>query len=179
MIYFITGNKNKLEEVKSILPEIEQLDIDLTEIQEIDPHIVVKAKLMEAMNHQQGEFIVEDTSLYFDCLNGLPGTLIKWFLKTLGKEGLSNLVEKIGTTNKAQAKTIIGYAKNKDEIHFFEGVVEGKIVPVEGETGFGWDSIFKPDGHDKTFANMSQEEKNSISMRKIATTKLKEFLESK
>lgn len=85
MIYFITGNKNKFEEVRAILPDAEQLDIDLPEIQEIDAHGIIRAKLHAAFAHEEGEFIVEDLSFYLECLNGLPGPLIKWFLKTIGQ----------------------------------------------------------------------------------------------
>lgn len=175
MIYFITGNKGKFEEVRAILPEVEQLDIDLPEIQGIDPHEIIKAKLQAAFAHHEGEFMVEDVSLSFDCLNGLPGPLIKWFLKTIGNEGLVHLAAKLGD-DRATARTMIGYAKSKDDLHFFEGVVEGRIVTARGESGFGWDSIFLPDGHEKTFAEMATEEKNAISMRRIAVNKLKEFL---
>jgi len=176
MIYFITGNKNKFEEVKAILPEVEQLDIDLPEIQEIDAKEIIKEKLLEALKHKKGEFIVEDTSLYLDCLHGLPGPLIKWFLQTIGNKGLSKIAEKF-KNNKAVAKTIIGYAKSQRDIHFFEGVINGKIVSPRGKTNFGWDPIFMPDGYDKTFAEMSREEKNKISMRRNALNKLKKFLQ--
>jgi len=174
-LYFITGNKNKFEEVKAILGDVEQLDIDLSEIQDIDAKNIIRAKLLEAMNHKEGTFIVEDTSLYLDCLKGLPGPLIKWFLKTIGNEGLASLAEKLDN-NKAEAKTIIGYAKSRDEIEFFEGSISGTIVVQVGTSGFGWDPIFQPDGFDKTFAEMTAEEKNSVSMRKIAVEKLREFL---
>ncbi|MFQ5620216.1 MAG: RdgB/HAM1 family non-canonical purine NTP pyrophosphatase [Candidatus Nanoarchaeia archaeon] len=177
-LYFITGNKNKFEEVKAILPQVEQIDIDLPEIQEIDPKEIIKAKLIESLNHKDAEFIVEDTSLYFNCLNGMPGPLIKWFMKTIGNEGLTNLAEKLENNN-GEAKTIIGYAKNKDEIYFFEGAVKGTIVKPDGDQGFGWDPIFKPEGHDKTFAEMNREEKNELSMRRMALNKLKEFMEQK
>jgi inosine triphosphate pyrophosphatase len=175
MLYFITGNKNKFDEVAAILPGIEQLDIDLPEIQELDPHEIIKAKLTEAFKHKSGEFIVEDTSLYFDCLNGLPGPLIKWFLKTVGNEGLANIVEKMGN-KKAQAKTMIGYATNTENVNFFEGVVEGEIVQPRVPSNFGWDPIFKPSGYSKTFAEMEKSEKNEISMRRMAVNNLKDFL---
>jgi non-canonical purine NTP pyrophosphatase (RdgB/HAM1 family) len=178
MLYFITGNKNKFSEVKAILSEVEQLDIDLPEIQDMDAQAIIRAKLQEAFNHAQGEFIVEDTSLYLDAMNGLPGPLIKWFLKAIGIEGLAGLAEKLGN-KKAIAKTIIGYAKNRDEIQFFEGTVHGTIVMPQGETGFGWDPIFLPDGHEKTFAEMSREEKNELSMRRMAVNKLKKYLYSR
>jgi non-canonical purine NTP pyrophosphatase (RdgB/HAM1 family) len=178
MLYFITGNKNKFEEVRAILPDVEQLDINLPEVQEIDAHAIIKAKLLAALPHAKGEFIVEDTSLYLDALNGLPGPLIKWFLKTIGNDGLFNLVEKLGN-KKAIAKTIIGYAKNENEIHFFEGAVSGKIVQPQSVSGFGWDPIFLPDAHQKTFAEMSKDEKNQISMRRMAVNKLSDFLQNK
>ncbi|MBO05588.1 MAG: purine NTP pyrophosphatase [Parcubacteria group bacterium] len=173
--YFITGNKNKFDEVKSILLNVKQLDIDLPEIQEIDARDVVEAKLLEALNHRKGSFIIEDTSLYLDCLNGLPGPLIKWFLKTIGNQGLYNLAKKLGNY-KAEAKTIVGYAKSRKDIHFFEGVVKGTIVSPKGKSGFGWDPIFKPNRASKSFAEMDIAEKNAISMRRIALNKLKEFM---
>lgn len=174
-IYFITGNKNKLEEAKAILGDVEQLDIDLPEIQDIDAKKIISAKLAEALEHKDGEIIVEDTSLYLDCLNGLPGPLIKWFLKTIGNQGLAGLAEKFGNS-KAEAKTMIGYAKSQKEIYFFEGSIKGKIIAPQGETNFGWDPIFQPDGFDKSFAEMGKEKKNNISMRRIALDKLKNFL---
>ncbi|HPL93203.1 MAG TPA: RdgB/HAM1 family non-canonical purine NTP pyrophosphatase [bacterium] len=174
-MYFITGNKHKFAEVQAILPQVEQLDIDLPEIQEIDAKEIIKSKLLEALKHQSGELIVEDTSLYFDALNGLPGPLIKWFMKTLGNQGLADLAAKFGN-NRAQAKTIIGYARSAEEIYFFEGVVTGRIVPPSGNSDFGWDPIFLPDAYDKTFAELSAEEKNQISMRRMAVNQLKEFL---
>jgi len=174
MIYFITGNIGKLSEAKSIINGIEGYDVDLPEIQDVDAHAIIRAKLLEGLKHKDGELIVEDTSLYFDGLNGLPGPLIKWFLKTIGNDGLYNLAEKLGN-NKAQAKTLIGYAKDAEHIEFFEGVIEGEIVRPAG-TGFGWDPIFKPSGHDKTFGEMDFEEKNSLSMRRIAFERLKEYL---
>lgn len=177
-LFFVTGNKDKFKEVKSILPEAEQMEIDLPEIQDIDAKNVIRAKLLEALSHKKAEFIVEDTSLYFDCLNGLPGPLIKWFMKTIGNDGLHNLAKKFGK-DKAEAKTIIGYAKNPKEIYFFEGSIMGKIVAPKGKSGFGWDSIFQPDGFSKSFAEMSHDEKNSISMRRIALNNLKDFIASK
>ena len=176
-IYFITGNKNKFTEIKAVLPQIEQLDIEVPEIQEIDAHEIIRKKLESARKHAKGEFMVEDTSLYFECLNGLPGPLIKWFIKTIGIDGLADLAEKLGN-NTAEAKTIIGYAGKREEILFFEGVIKGKIVPPRGEKRFDWDRIFVPERHQKTFAEMGMEEKNKISMRRMAVNKLKEFLDA-
>ncbi|MGB2791435.1 MAG: RdgB/HAM1 family non-canonical purine NTP pyrophosphatase [Candidatus Moraniibacteriota bacterium] len=175
MIHFITGNKNKFEEVKMIFPDVEQLDIDLPEIQEIDTREIIRNKLSEAFRYATGEFIVEDTSLSLECLGGLPGPLIKWFSRTLGNNGLAEIVGKLGN-DRAEAKTVIGYARSREEIYFFEGILQGRIVKPRGETAFGWDSIFLADGHKKTFAEMSREEKNAISMRRKTLDKLSEFL---
>jgi len=158
------------------LPELEQVDIDLLEIQGIDAKLIIKYKLQEARKHHKGSFIVEDTSLYLDCLNGLPGPLIKWFMETIGNKGLSDIAQKLGNT-KAEAKTIIGYVGSDDSINFFEGSISGHIVPSQGDTSFGWDPIFKPDGYENTFAEMDIKEKNEISMRRQAVEKLKEFLD--
>ncbi|MFH1451186.1 MAG: non-canonical purine NTP pyrophosphatase [bacterium] len=175
MIYFITGNQNKFKEAKLILPNLEQLDIDLSEIQEMDAKEIIRNKLLEALNYTEGEFIVEDTSLHLGCLKGLPGPLIKWFLKTIGNDGLSEIAERSGD-DRAEASTIIGYARNRKEIYFFEGTIKGKIVKPKGKSNFGWDPIFLPDGYKRTFAEMSQEEKNKISMRRNSLNKLSEFL---
>lgn len=177
-LYFITGNENKFDEVKAILPNVSRLDIDLPEIQDIDPNEVVKAKLLEALKHHSGGFIIEDTSLYLDCLNGLPGPLIKWFLKTIGNEGLFRIAESFNNYN-AEAKTIIGYAEDPQNIHFFEGSLKGKIVALKGKSNFGWDPIFLPEGFNQTFAEMDKKKKNKISMRRIALNKLKYFLDTK
>jgi inosine triphosphate pyrophosphatase len=175
-LYFITGSKAKFSEVKEILGDIEQLEMDLEEIQDTDPHKVVAAKLEEALRHQYGAFIIEDTSLYFNALNGLPGPLIKWFMKTIGNDGLYKIAAAFGNFD-AEAKTIIGYTNGR-KTEFFEGVVKGTIVSPRGETGFGWDPIFQPEGYTKTFAEMSSEEKNSLSMRKLAAEKLKGYLQN-
>ncbi|KAA0206130.1 non-canonical purine NTP pyrophosphatase [Candidatus Uhrbacteria bacterium] len=177
MIYFITGNEKKFNEMKAILPEIERLDIDLPEIQEIDPHAIIRAKLEAACRHHDGEFIVEDTSVSMECLNGLPGPFIKWFLQTVGTRGLAELAAKLGN-DRAAVTIVIGYAKSAGDIQFFEGVANGRIVPPRGERGFAWDPIFQPDGYDQTYAEMGPEEKNKISARRMAAEKLAEYLAS-
>lgn len=174
-LYFITGNQGKLAEAKAIIPQIEGLDIDLPEIQELDAHKIIQAKLEAAFTHQKGEFIVEDTSLYFNDLNGLPGPLVKWFLKTIDNEGLYKIAQAFGSY-RATAKTVVGYAKDSKNVQFFEGLIEGQIVKPKGDQGFGFDPIFQPAGSTQTFAEMGPEEKNKVSMRKIAFTKLAQFL---
>ena len=138
-LYFITGNKGKLAEVQSILGNVEGLDIDLPEIQELDAHKIIQAKLEEAQRHQKGEFIVEDTSLYFEAMKGLPGPLIKWFMKTVGNDGLYKMVEAFGNFN-AEAKTIIGCSDKNGDVEIFEGNIKGIIVSPGGE-GFAIEKL--------------------------------------
>lgn len=174
-LYFITGNKNKLKEVQEILGgNIEQLDMDLPEIQELDAKKIIEEKINIAMKIHKGNFIVEDTSLYFNGLNGMPGPFIKWFLQALGSDGLYKLAKSSGNMD-ARASTLIGYYDGTKTI-FFEGVTEGKIVKPVGETNFGWDPIFVPKGFNKTYAQMTAAEKNSISHRRKALDKLKKAL---
>ncbi|HVY73095.1 MAG TPA: non-canonical purine NTP pyrophosphatase [Candidatus Paceibacterota bacterium] len=174
-LYFITGSKHKVAEIQAHIANVEQLEIELDEIQGLDPHIVLEHKLAEARKHHTGAFIVEDTSLYFDGMNGLPGPLVKWFFEALGIEGMVRLAKSYG--GKAIAKTLIGYADEKGEVQFFEGELAGTMVEPRGENTFGWNTIFMPEGTGKTFAELGFEEKNKISMRAQAAQKLKEYLE--
>lgn len=135
-ILFITGNKDKLREVRALMPAVQGVDMDLTEIQEIDAHKIITAKLVEAQRYQSGTFIVEDTSLYLDAMNGLPGPLVKWFVKAVGIEGIYKLTESFRST-RATARTLIGYADEDSTIHFFEGSISGTLVPPRGTDGFG------------------------------------------
>jgi inosine triphosphate pyrophosphatase len=173
-LYFVTGNGRKFAEVRSVLSDVQQLDMDLPEIQELDAKHVIQAKLAAARHYRAIELLVEDTSLSFRCLNGLPGPLIKWFLQALGDDGLYNVVRLLGD-NQAEARTVIGYADATGQVHFFEGAVPGRIVAPRGENGFGWDRVFQPDGAEKTFAEMSDAEKNACSMRRAALEQFRRF----
>ena len=178
-IKFITGNKTKLKEFQiGLAPyEIELQDIDLDEIQSLDPHEIIRHKLQEAFSHHDGEFIVEDSSMYMDALGGkLPGPLIKWFFDdSFGIERLAELAMKLDNS-KARAKTIIGYAKGPDDIRFFEGDVEGSIVPPRGSYHFGYDPIFVPDGQDRTLSEIKASGDFTQSPRGKAISQFKEYL---
>lgn len=179
MTYFITANKNKFEEVKSMLGlPIEQLSIDLPEIQSLEAEEIIRLKLLAAQEHATGQYIVEDTSLYLDALEGkLPGPFIKWFLEVLKPAGIARLVAQMGNDN-AIAKTIVGYCDENGEMHFFTGVQKGTIVAPRGEKDFGWGPIFQPEGETRTFGEMDKEEKFQASMRALAVKQLKVFLVS-
>src|SRR5437763_98051 len=120
MLHFITGNQHKVDEVREIIPDINQLDIDLDEIQEIEPKKVIEHKLREARKHQPGLIAVEDVSFVLECLNGLPGPLIKWFLKTIGAAGIVKIAEAYGN-HRAFAVATVGVMTENDRVHYFEG----------------------------------------------------------
>lgn len=174
-LVFITGNTDKFEEAKAIISDLEQFDIDLIEIQSINSKEVITHKLEEAKKSVKGSFIVEDNSLYLEALKGLPGPLIKWFLKTIGNDGLYKLADSFNNFN-AFNKVVIGLSNENGTTEFFEGEIRGKIVSPRGENDFGWDPIFQPENTNKTYGQMTFDEKKSVSSRKIALTKLAEFL---
>lgn len=177
-ITFVTGNANKFTQAQSIIPELVQHDLDLVEIQELDPHQVITAKLEEARKHITDEdLVVEDTSVYIDALGGLPGPFIKWFLDRLKTEGIAELVTSLNKGNTAEARCIIGYlAAGASEPQFFEGSMSGIVVTPRGEEGFGWDPLFQPDDSDRTLGEYSFEEKMEISIRAQAFRKLAAIL---
>jgi len=171
--FFATQNEGKLTEANQILSKpLQQISVDLYEPQGVSVADIVKEKAQDAFK-QTGKFVVvEDTSLEILSWNGLPGALIKWFIETVGNKGL---LEMLGNSKdrKALAKTAVAYFDGNDT-HVFVGEIEGSISLEErGENGFGWDSIFIPAGENKTFAEMSPQEKNSVSMRKLAFEQMK------
>jgi len=122
----------------------------------------------------------DDSGLEIDALYGEPGVYSARYAGEHGNHD-ANINKALtllqGKTNrKARFRTVISLLWNGAE-HFFEGTVEGTIRHERsGTEGFGYDPIFQPDGYDVTFAEMTLEEKNSISHRAIAVEKLLEFL---
>ncbi len=177
-ITFLTGNLKKLEEIRTILGkdfDVKNIELDIKEIQDIDGLQVAVKKAKDAFRLVQKPIIVEDTSLYIKAWHNLPGAFNKWFMKTVGNEGMLKMLESYEDRS-AVAQTVIAYNDGKG-VRTFEGMVKGKISKeIKGENGFGWDKIFIPDGQDKTFAEVSSEEKNSKSARKIAAEGLRGFL---
>jgi inosine triphosphate pyrophosphatase len=176
ILYFITGNAGKFTEISALIPNVRQLKLQLDEIQSLDPQVVIARKLEQAAKIQEGSFIVEDTSLSFNCLRGLPGPFITWFEATIGIDGLAALAGRYDD-HRATAITTIGYRDHHGSTYYFKGSISGTIVPPAG-TGFGWDPIFMPDGYDASFGVLGKVVKNKISMRALATQKLASHLKS-
>ena len=149
----------------------------ISEIQSLDPLEVAVKKVRDYFTQLKKPIFVEDVSLEFSVLKGLPGTYINDFLNSLGNKGLIKILSPY-KNKKAIAQTTLVFKDNSKKEHIFTGKVTGKISSKpKGNQGFGWDQIFIPDGSDKTFAQMSLVEKNKYSMRVKAFKKFKKYLE--
>ncbi|SLM39040.1 inosine triphosphate pyrophosphatase [Lasallia pustulata] len=175
---FITGNKNKLSEVKAILGDVVTLKsqaLDLIEIQGSIEEISLD-KCRRAAEAVKAPVLVEDTCLCFNALKQLPGPYVKWFLQALGPDGLNNLL--LAYEDKS-AEAVCTFAYSTGPGHepvIFQGRTTGKIVPARGPADFGWDPIFEYEG--QTYAEMSKVDKNKISHRYRALEKLKAWLQT-
>ncbi|WP_336830002.1 RdgB/HAM1 family non-canonical purine NTP pyrophosphatase [Sphingobacterium multivorum] len=188
-LVFATNNAHKLEEVQAIVGSafiIKSLnDIDCND------DIPETGVTFEENAQQKTDYLVnkyglycfgDDSGLEIDALNGEPGVYSARYSGSRDMEKNIDLVLKnLGDSpnRTARFKTVISLYLNEQQ-HFFEGSIEGKIIEVRrGIDGFGYDPIFIPNGYDKTFAEMTVLEKNSISHRAIAVGKLAEYLKTK
>jgi non-canonical purine NTP pyrophosphatase (RdgB/HAM1 family) len=165
---FVTQSANKLAEAERILnTKLERYDLDSPEIQAVEVEEVVKHKALYAYQALGGKpVIIEDTGLYIEAWNGLPGALIKWFVQRVGVAGICQMLQNF-PERKAWAETIV--ATYDGQLRIFKGKVEGRIaLSPAGDGGFGWDSVFIPADSDKTFAQMTPAEKDQYSMRRQA-----------
>jgi XTP/dITP diphosphohydrolase len=152
------------------------------ELQSIDVVDVVEHKARAAYAVAWEPVIVEDTGLYFEAWNGLPGALIKRFLKTVDRKWILQMM-KTFENREAKAMCCIGYFDGKD-CTIATWTIKWRIATeIMWESNFWWDPIFipagqagKPEGYDKSFAQMSMEEKNAISHRGNAFREFKKVI---
>lgn len=155
---FVTSNQNKAREAAEILGvELHGIALDLPELQSLDFARVAVAKAAaarEALDNPDSPILVEDSGLVFEAWNGLPGALTKWFLGSVGNEGLLKMLS-AESDRSARAVCAVAVAAADGSVRVFVGEVEGEI-PSEprGEGGFGWDPIFVPQGHTETYAEL-------------------------
>ncbi len=188
-LVFATNNLNKLSEVEKLLPN----NITLLSLKDIGcmEDIAETGKTLAENAHIKSNYIFtkyaancfsDDTGLEAEALDGKPGV---YSARYAGEQANSEanmeklLAELKGKTKRsAQFKTVISlFLKGKE--YQFEGICKGKILEhKKGEKGFGYDPIFQPLGFTKTFAEMSKEEKSTISHRGKAIKKLVAFLEN-
>ncbi|MDG2151405.1 MAG: non-canonical purine NTP diphosphatase [Polaribacter sp.] len=186
-LVFATNNPNKLKEVKEILPNTIELlslkDIQcFDEIEETETTLEGNAQLKADYITQKFGYncFADDTGLEVEILKGKPGVYSARFAgKPCNSENnIQKLLAKLKnkTNRKAQFRTAISLNLNEEKF-LFEGICKGEILTKkQGEKGFGYDPIFKPENHTASFAEMSSVEKNSISHRGIAIEKLVAFL---
>jgi non-canonical purine NTP pyrophosphatase (RdgB/HAM1 family) len=164
---FITGSAGKAAEARRILGgALRHRALDLPEIQSLSLEEVAGKKAEAAYAEIGSPVIVEDTGLFFTAWNGLPGALVKWFLQSAGADGTCRMLDGFPDRG-AVARTVV--AAFDGRLRLYTGQVRGRIAPAPaGTEGFGWDSIFIPEGETRTFAEMTQAEKLRVSMRRLA-----------
>ena len=172
---FISSNEGKKQEFERILTiPIQLVHLELEEIQTSDLEVLVKYKLSQARHAIKGHVLVEDTSLEFEAWGKLPGAFIKFFLQEMPIASFEEMLKTQRNMN-AKAICVVGLFYEGKEL-IFKGEIQGKVVAPRGAGGFGWDSIFQPEGATKTFAEMEFEEKQQHSMRQMALEKLNSYL---
>ncbi len=186
-LVFATGNLNKASEIRSMLPHGTELltlrDLDLKEdipetANTLEGNAILKAKYI--VDRFQIDCFADDTGLEVYCLNNEPGVLSARYAgeQKSSEDNMNRLLSRLEQQQdrSARFRTVIALHL-AGELYTFEGIVEGKIISEKrGEKGFGYDPIFVPEGCDKTFAEMSMEEKNKISHRARAFSKMFTFL---
>jgi len=162
---FVTGNPHKLAEARQVTGlTIDSIEIDLPEIQSLNVGPILNAKAEEAWRQVGRPVIVEETCLELAALNGFPGPLVKWMLEAVGADGLAETALKLGNP-RAKAVCCLTYFDDGKMLGAW-GECEGTLVqPARGSRGFGWDPVFVPDGHSRTFGEMSDAEKTGIGPR--------------
>lgn len=187
-LVFATNNKHKLEEIKAILSE----RFDILSLEDINCHedIPETADTLEGNACIKAEFIynryhidcfADDTGLEVEALGGKPGVLSARYAGGEGHDSEANMKKLLQEMHdkenrKAQFRTVIAFIE-KGETRLFEGIIKGEILrEKQGNSGFGYDPVFKPEGNSLSFAEMGNEAKNKISHRAQAVKKLCEYL---
>ncbi len=187
-ILLASANPHKVEELKQIL---EPYGIELKSTLDYPGgvHVEEDQPILEGNALKKARYwnlfsglpaLADDTGLEVDALNGAPGVLSARYAgeNVTYAQNVTKLLHELDGMNnrKARFRTVIAFVNGKSE-HLFEGVCEGEIIhkPI-GDKGFGYDPVFRPNGYQKTFAELHAEEKNRISHRGRALQKFLEYL---
>ena len=187
-LVFATNNAHKLEEIRAILGN----SIEILSLADIHCHadIPETADTLEGNARQKSRYVYEhygldcfadDTGLEVESLGGAPGVYSARYADGQGHDSQANmnkLLKEMEEKNdrKAQFRTIISLIEEGEERQF-EGIVKGQITREKrGESGFGYDPIFQPDGYETTFAELGSDIKNRISHRARAVAALCDYL---
>lgn len=186
-LVFATQNNNKAAEIQKLMPSMVQIvtlkdigcNVDIPETAKtLEGNALIKARYVWT-KYKVGCF-ADDTGLEIGFLKNEPGVFSARYAgeQKNADDNMNLVLEKLKdqTNRKARFRTVIALIVDGIE-YLFEGIVEGEITEKKsGKDGFGYDPIFKPTGSEKTFAEMTMEEKNKISHRGRAIQKLVEFL---
>lgn len=187
-LVFATNNAHKLEEVSAILGD----KIELLSLKDIGCHtdIPETADTLEGNALLKSSYIfdnyhldcfADDTGLEVEALDGAPGVYSARYAEGEGHDAQANMLKLLremeGKENrKAQFRTAISLILDGKQ-YLFEGIIKGKIIREKrGDSGFGYDPIFVPEGYSQTFAELGNDIKNKISHRALAVNKLCDFL---
>ena len=188
-LIFATHNKNKLKEVRSLIPSTIQLlsldDINLSEEIEETANTIEGNALLKAQTvyKQTGiNCFADDSGLLVDALNGAPGVYSARYAgeHKNDSDNLEKLLKELSSIENRSAhfKTVMALIINGKE-YLFEGIINGTITNTKsGANGFGYDPILLPNGYTETYAEMSSDIKNVISHRAQAMKQLIEFVNS-
>ena len=176
--FFVTGNVHKFNEARIVLSEFNisaaMLNLETTEIQADNIDLIAKTSALEAARKSNMPIFVEDAGLFINSLKGFPGPYSSYAYRTLGTRGILKLLEQV---NKRDAyfysSVVFCDSGESNSLKCFRGKVDGKItLKKQGTQGFGFDPIFKPSTEpSRTFAEMTQQEKNKYSHRAAALRK--------
>ena len=188
-LVFITTNKHKVKELRALANSeskditIVHLDYDYPEFQLDEIETVAEESVnyirMYSEIKVEKPFFIEDSGLTIHSLNGFPGPFSAFVFNKIGNAGILKLmVDKNGEERRATFKTVVAFCESKEKTPMlFVGTSEGRIAKAaRGEGGFGYDTIFELEGANKTFAEMSTEEKNVVSHRGRAFRKLLDYI---
>ena len=175
-LILVSSNPNKGIEAERILGmPILRVSLTLPEIQAATVEEITRYKLEVAKSKGYERLIVEDVSLGFDELGNFPGPYVRWLLEAAGGTGLAAIAYALNNRS-ARAQCCVGYWDGQ-QVRMFLGETTGEVlVQPRGERHFGWDAWFKPAGQKKTFAEMTDAEKDETSHRGHAYRKLREHL---
>ena len=172
-LYFISSNNHKYHEAKKILDSfginLGFLKSNLEEIQSNSLRNIAKAKARDAFSKFKKPLIIEDDGLFIDSIQGFPGPYSSYVFKTIGNEGIINLLK---NNRKAKFVSIITYC-DKNFLKSFDGKLDGKISKTQKGKGWGFDPIFIPNNSKETFAEINN--KNELSHRYKALRKFSKW----
>jgi len=176
-VTFITGNQSKADYLAKFLEHpVSHIKLDLDELQSLDLRKIVGHKAKQAYQMIKKPVLVEDVSMEFVALNGLPGPFIKFFVDNIPMERLCRMID--GMERMAIARSVFAFYDG-DKVVFFEGKSEGTIAEEPaGDRGYGWDQIYIPNGYSVTRASLNEEDDRKTYLQLKPLEQLKDFFQS-